>query len=109
MCSQGARSVKDEEKEKEKVREKSTAFRGTGFRLGDTEAPSQQIAGQPKIQKTEKAQPLNMTDMKLSCVCMCVSAGEPHANILVQWFLCGQRSSQDWEYSTGQALPQVCV
>lgn len=51
--SQGARSV--EEEEQEEVREKSKAFRGTGFRLGDTEEPSQQIVGQPRAQKPEKA------------------------------------------------------
>ena len=44
--SQGARSV--EEEEQERVREKSKVFRGTGFRLGDTEAPSQQIQGKSK-------------------------------------------------------------
>ena len=45
-CSQGARNV--EEEEQERVTEKSKAFRGTGFRLGETEAPSQQVQGRAK-------------------------------------------------------------
>lgn len=43
-----------EEEEQERMREKSRAFRGAGFRLGDTEAPSQQIQGQPSIKGPEK-------------------------------------------------------
>ena len=43
LYSQGAKSV--EEEEREKGEERSRAFRGVGFRLGDTGEPSQQIQG----------------------------------------------------------------
>lgn len=70
MFSQGARSV--EEEEQEEAREKSAAFRGTGFRLGDTEAPSQQIVGEPRVQKPEKVRPLTTALRLLNLtVCLC--------------------------------------
>lgn len=59
LHSQGARSV--EEEERDKAKEKSRAFRGMGFRLGDTEAPSQQVQGGPSIKQPEKVCTLNQT------------------------------------------------
>ena len=50
--SQGARNV--EEEEKEKVRERASAFRGVGFRLGDTVEPSEQIQSGPSARGPEK-------------------------------------------------------
>lgn len=52
VYSQGARSV--EEEERERVKEKSKAFKGAGFRLGDTEESSPQIGGSPIVKEREK-------------------------------------------------------
>ena len=43
-----------EEEEKERAKERSRMFRGTGFRLGDTEAPSDQVEGHASAKEPEK-------------------------------------------------------
>ena len=52
LCRCGAVSVEEEERDKQ--RQRSAAFQGAGFRLGDIEGPSQVIgSGAPPTQNEE--------------------------------------------------------
>ena len=44
----------EEEERKRKQEERSTAFQGSGFRLGDSEGPSTAIAGAQRTKPVEK-------------------------------------------------------
>ncbi|XP_064398183.1 NSFL1 cofactor p47-like isoform X2 [Halichondria panicea] len=50
--NQGAMNIDEEEQQKKK--DKSAAFQGSGFKLGDSEGPSVQIRGRARDQSSEK-------------------------------------------------------
>ncbi len=96
--SQGAVNIDEEEQQKKK--DKSAAFQGSGFKLGDSEGPSVQIRGRARDQSSEKVCNSSCASTVL-WVCQCAGVYSVHctvyklseamlrpAGILVCWFVC---------------------
>ncbi len=60
-----------DEEEQQKKKDKSAAFQGSGFKLGDSEGPSVQIRGRARDQLSEKVCNSSCASTVLLWVCQC--------------------------------------
>ena len=87
---QGA--VELEEEERKRQQERSAAFQGSGFRLGDSEGPSSVVAGTQRTtaKPVEKVASLSLSLLHIGEISFVLFffmlLGPPYSNILERWF-----------------------